>query len=148
MKTALTILIAILTPALLVGCEKARLDQQVKELCAKDGGIKVYETVKLPPERFDQWGLIKPYDQQKRKTRWVQITYLSAKSITTVAVTRKCHAKNSKCSVSRTASYWEKRSSMAVVVVTCLGHGMTPALAVRSLLKLVQICCSKASLFD
>lgn len=67
MKTALTILIAILTPALLVGCEKARLDQQVKELCAKDGGIKVYETVKLPPERFDQWGLIKPYDPTKKE---------------------------------------------------------------------------------
>lgn len=60
MKTHLTVL---LTAALLLtGCEKARLDQQVKELCAKDGGIKVYETVKLPAERFDQWGMVKPYD--------------------------------------------------------------------------------------
>lgn len=41
---------------LLAGCEKARLDAQVKELCAKDGGIKVYETVKLPADRFNQWG--------------------------------------------------------------------------------------------
>ncbi len=56
MKTAITILFAIMTPALLVGCEKARLDQQVKELCAKDGGVKVYEKVKLPPEKFNQWG--------------------------------------------------------------------------------------------
>ena len=41
---------------LLTACEKARLDQQVKELCAKDGGIKVYETVRLTPEKFNQWG--------------------------------------------------------------------------------------------
>lgn len=33
-------------------------DMQVSSLCAKDGGVKVYETVKLPPERFDQWGNI------------------------------------------------------------------------------------------
>ena len=31
-------------------------DQKVKELCAKDGGAKVYETVKLPAERFDEFG--------------------------------------------------------------------------------------------
>ena len=36
-------------------------DTQVRELCAKDGGVKVYETVKLPPDRFDQWGMVKPY---------------------------------------------------------------------------------------
>ena len=30
-------------------------DQKVKELCAKDGGVKVYETVKLPAERFDEF---------------------------------------------------------------------------------------------
>ena len=59
MKTHLTILLAAVF--LLTGCEKARLDQQVKELCAKDGGIKVYETVKLPAERFDQRGMINNY---------------------------------------------------------------------------------------
>jgi hypothetical protein len=31
-------------------------DAQVDELCAKDGGIKVYETVTLPKERFNEWG--------------------------------------------------------------------------------------------
>lgn len=36
-------------------------DMQVKGLCAKDGGVKVYETVKLPAERFDQWGQINFY---------------------------------------------------------------------------------------
>lgn len=51
--------------------EKDRLDREVKRLCAIDGGVKVYETVKLPPERFDQYGqirlpskrLIKPGDE-------------------------------------------------------------------------------------
>jgi hypothetical protein len=32
------------------------IDQQVKELCAKDGGNKVYETVKLPAYMFNKWG--------------------------------------------------------------------------------------------
>jgi hypothetical protein len=41
----------------IAGCEKARLDEQVRELCAKDGGIKVYETVKLPPDKFDTFGV-------------------------------------------------------------------------------------------
>jgi hypothetical protein len=31
-------------------------------LCAKDGGIKVYETVELPPERFNRWGQIDFHD--------------------------------------------------------------------------------------
>jgi hypothetical protein len=35
---------------------KWKADQLVDELCAKDGGIKVYETVTLPKERFNQWG--------------------------------------------------------------------------------------------
>lgn len=42
--------------ALLASCEKARLDEQVKELCAKDGGVKVFETVRLPAEKFDSHG--------------------------------------------------------------------------------------------
>lgn len=40
----------------LSGCEKFALDHQMEELCKKDGGVKVYETVTLPPEMFDQWG--------------------------------------------------------------------------------------------
>lgn len=43
----------------LTGCEKARLDEEVRRLCAKDGGIKVYETVKLSPERFDPYGNVR-----------------------------------------------------------------------------------------
>lgn len=43
----------------LTGCEKYRLDAEVRELCAKDGGIKVYETVRLPPDKFDRYGNLK-----------------------------------------------------------------------------------------
>ncbi len=41
--------------------EKARLDREVDHLCAIDGGIKVYETVVLPPDKFDKWGEINFY---------------------------------------------------------------------------------------
>lgn len=38
--------------------EKDRLDREVKRLCAIDGGIRVYETVKLPVEKFTRYGSI------------------------------------------------------------------------------------------
>lgn len=41
---------------LLTGCEKFALDRQMEELCKKDGGVKVFETVTLPPEMFDKLG--------------------------------------------------------------------------------------------
>ena len=65
MKT--TLLLAITFGLLLAGCEKNRLDVQVKELCAKDGGIKVHETVKLPPDRFDQHGTVRIPSRQDAK---------------------------------------------------------------------------------
>lgn len=34
--------------------EKWLADRQVRELCAKDGGVKVYETVKLTAEEYDE----------------------------------------------------------------------------------------------
>lgn len=40
------------------GCEKVRLDEEVRRLCAIDGGVKVYETVILPAERFDKYGVV------------------------------------------------------------------------------------------
>lgn len=40
---------------------KAYWDYQVRELCAKDGGIRVYEAVELPPEKFNQWGQLNFY---------------------------------------------------------------------------------------
>jgi len=35
---------------------QAAADKEVRRLCAIDGGVKVYETVTLPAERFDNWG--------------------------------------------------------------------------------------------
>ena len=37
------------------------VDAEVKRLCAIDGGVKVYETVKLPVDKFNQWGQINFY---------------------------------------------------------------------------------------
>lgn len=34
--------------------EKARWDREVNRLCAIDGGVRVYETVALPADKFDQ----------------------------------------------------------------------------------------------
>ncbi len=39
----------------LVAGEKLWLDHKVRELCAVDGGVRVYETVMLPREKFNQW---------------------------------------------------------------------------------------------
>lgn len=45
---------------LLLGCEreKDRLDAEIRRLCAQDGGIRIHETVTLPPERFDKFGVV------------------------------------------------------------------------------------------
>lgn len=53
--------VAVALAALLPGCEKWQLDAQVRELCARDGGMKIYETVALPPDQFDKWGMVKFY---------------------------------------------------------------------------------------
>ena len=36
--------------------ETWQADKQVRELCAKDGGVRVYETVTLPADKFDERG--------------------------------------------------------------------------------------------
>ncbi len=40
------------------GCssESDRLDAEAQRLCAIDGGVKVFETVVLPPEKFNELG--------------------------------------------------------------------------------------------
>lgn len=43
--------------AWMLGGNKVWYDMKVDRLCAKDGGIKVYETVTLPADRFDKWGV-------------------------------------------------------------------------------------------
>lgn len=62
MKTFLTLLLAIIILPLLSACSsgpsKKQLDDEVRRLCAIDGGIKVYETVKLPAYKFEKDGSI------------------------------------------------------------------------------------------
>jgi hypothetical protein len=48
--------VTLLATALLAGCEASRLDRQMADLCKKDGGVKVYETVKAPPGWLDSSG--------------------------------------------------------------------------------------------
>jgi len=50
--------VLLLLMLLLAGCEKDRLDEQVKVLCAKDGGVKVYEVVPRPRSEFSEFGSI------------------------------------------------------------------------------------------
>lgn len=60
--------LAILSVPLLVSIGvKARYDRQVQQLCAKDGGVRVYETVRLPAERFDKWGNLGIHDKEYAK---------------------------------------------------------------------------------
>lgn len=40
---------------------KSELDAEVDRLCAIDGGIKVYEAVKLLPDQFNEYGQINFY---------------------------------------------------------------------------------------
>ena len=58
MKTflALLLLLPLATSCSSGPIAKAKLDEEVKRLCAIDGGIKVYVTVKLPAERFNKYG--------------------------------------------------------------------------------------------
>lgn len=67
MKTFLSFLLVIIVLPLLIACTtplQIMADAEVRRLCEKDGGIKVYETVKLPAERFDEYGQIRiPYKE-------------------------------------------------------------------------------------
>ncbi len=49
------------------GGRKIYYDTLVNRMCREDGGVRVYETVRLPPERFDKWGMVKPYDPTQRE---------------------------------------------------------------------------------
>lgn len=39
--------------------EKDHLNAQMAELCKIDGGVKIYERVKLPAEMYNEWGGLK-----------------------------------------------------------------------------------------
>lgn len=42
-------------PWLISSGVKAHYDRQVRELCARDGGVRVYETVRLPTLEYEHW---------------------------------------------------------------------------------------------
>jgi len=47
------------------GGRKIYYDLQVSRMCREDGGVIVYEAVKLPKERFDDGGMVKLYRERK-----------------------------------------------------------------------------------
>lgn len=49
------------------GPSKSDLDDEVRRLCAIDGGVKVYETVRLPSERFNKFGQIETPEKKHAK---------------------------------------------------------------------------------
>lgn len=51
----------------MVAGKKMYYDAEVRELCAKDGGVKVYETVVLRPALVDKFGRITIPDKSKVK---------------------------------------------------------------------------------
>ncbi|MFA7062048.1 MAG: hypothetical protein WC156_14670 [Pedobacter sp.] len=55
MKRLVSALLALELLTGCVSCSKMKMDAEVDRLCAIDGGIKVYETVSLPPEKFDKY---------------------------------------------------------------------------------------------
>lgn len=68
MRTLFTLLLLLpLATACASGPSKSELDAEVKRLCAIDGGIKVYERVRLPAERFDKYGNLRIPSKENAK---------------------------------------------------------------------------------
>ena len=65
MKALISILLLIPIFSSCASPSKAELDAEVNRLCAIDGGIKVYETVKLPSNQFNEYGQINFYRPTK-----------------------------------------------------------------------------------
>jgi hypothetical protein len=61
MKRLASLLLALDLLSGCVSCTKIKMDAEVDRLCAIDGGIKIYETVSLPPEKFAKNGDINFY---------------------------------------------------------------------------------------
>lgn len=47
--------------------EKDRLDDEVRQLCARDGGIRIYERVSMRPDKFDESGFVKFYRRTSKE---------------------------------------------------------------------------------
>lgn len=56
MRRVIAVAIAAVALSSLAGCERWALDEKMEELCAKDGGVKVYEKVTLPASDFTNLG--------------------------------------------------------------------------------------------
>jgi len=67
MKKIISVLLISITVHALFFSEKVRLDREVDRLCAIDGGIKVYETVTLPADKFNERGEINFYKPTQRE---------------------------------------------------------------------------------
>ena len=63
-----SLLYAALCACAIGGCtrEKDQLDEEVRQLCAKDGGIKIHERVGLTADRFDESGFINFYQRTSK----------------------------------------------------------------------------------
>ena len=68
MKAEAKLFLAVTAILVMSGCEKGRLDDEVRRLCAIDGGVRVYETVKLPPDRFDKFEVVSIPSNKKAKS--------------------------------------------------------------------------------
>jgi len=58
------------------GCEKYALDRQMKELCERDGGSRVFETVELPAHMFDESGYPFPGWRKRPDENRLGINYI------------------------------------------------------------------------
>jgi hypothetical protein len=58
MKTLTLMLLILPFVASCATPNKAELDDEVRRLCAVDGGVKVYETVTLSAQKFDRFGVV------------------------------------------------------------------------------------------
>lgn len=52
--TVVAIIAILSAPLLISNGVKAYYDRQVREMCEKDGGVRVYEAVRLPKEKFNE----------------------------------------------------------------------------------------------
>ena len=65
--TVVAIFAILSAPMLVSNGVKAYYDQQVREMCAKDGGVRVYETVRLSAEKFNEWRQVRIPSKQNAK---------------------------------------------------------------------------------
>lgn len=67
MKRLSTVLLTLGLMAM-AGCStvsQRQLDAEVDRLCAIDGGLKIYETVRLPPEKFNEYNQVNFYRRDR-----------------------------------------------------------------------------------